>query len=254
MIIVISPSKTLDFESQSNILPGNDPALITQSVKLAAALRKKNPRELAKLMDISPKLAELNALRFSEWKHPFDVTKTKPALSAFKGDVYEGLRAWELTESQIEFANQKLRILSGLYGLLKPNDQMMAYRLEMGTPLAVGKNKNLYEFWGDKITKELKIALKDSGSNVLINLASEEYFKSIDNKLLKARIVTPVFKEYKNGVLKFISFNGKKARGLMSRFIIDHRIEDPEQLKHFDYEGYGYMEQLSTGDRWVFAR
>lgn len=254
MLILISPSKTLDFESPLTIPSGTDPELIGQSKKLATLLRKMKPRELASLMDISPKLAELNALRFSEWHYPYPAGKARPALAAFKGDVYEGLKAWEFNSEQIEFADKHLRILSGLYGLLRPMDLMLAYRLEMGTSLA-GKNfKNLYQFWGDKITRSVKKGIKDSGGNILINLASEEYAKAVDFKATKARVVTPVFKEFRNGSYIFISYNGKRARGLMTRFIIDNEITDPEQLKLFYYEGYEFMEQLSKGDQWVFVR
>ncbi len=254
MLILISPSKTLDFESPLTIPSGTDPEMIVQSKKLATLLRKMKPRELAGLMDISPKLAELNALRYSEWLYPYPAGKARPAMAAFKGDVYEGLKAWELSSQQIDFANQHLRILSGLYGLLKPTDLMLAYRLEMGTSLQGKDFKNLYQFWGDKITRSVKKAVKDSGGNILINLASEEYAKAVDFKATKARVVTPVFKEFRNGSYKFISYNGKRARGLMTRFIIDKEITDPEQLKLFNYEGYEYMEPLSKGDQWAFVR
>lgn len=254
MVILISPSKTLDYESPVTIEPGAYPELIAQSVKLAALLRKKSPRDLASLMNISPKLAELNAMRYSEWRYPFPEGKARPALSAFRGDVYEGLRAWELDPGQIEFAGNHLRILSGLYGLLKPTDQILAYRLEMGTSLAGKGYSNLYQFWGDKITRKVKQALAASGSRVLINLASEEYAKAVGFKATKARVITPVFYEFRNGTYKFISFNGKRARGLMTRFIIERMILDPEQIRLFDYEGYEYMDQLSEGDQWVFVR
>lgn len=254
MLIIISPSKTLDFGSLSTIKPGNDPELISQSKKLASQLRKLRPRDIAELMDISPKLAELNALRYSEWHHPYPAGKARPALSAFKGDVYEGLKGWELNDEQLKFAGKHLRILSGLYGLLKPDDIILAYRLEMGTSLEGKGFKNLYQFWGDKITKSVKQAIKESGNNILVNLASEEYSKAVDFKATKARIITPVFNEFKNGKFKFISFNGKRARGLMTRFIIDHKLSDPEQIKLFNYEGYGFMEQLSKEDQWVFVR
>jgi cytoplasmic iron level regulating protein YaaA (DUF328/UPF0246 family) len=254
MLILISPSKTLDFESPVTIPSGNDPEMIKQSKKLVSLLKKMKPRDLAGLMDISPKLAELNALRYSEWRYPYPAGKARPALSAFKGDVYEGLKAWELDSEQIEFADMHLRILSGLYGLLRPTDLMLGYRLEMGTSLA-GKNfKYLYQFWGDKITPSVKKAIKDSGSNILVNLASEEYSKAVDLKATKARVVTPVFKEFKNSSYKFISYNGKRARGLMTRFIIDKSITNPEELRLFNYEGYEYMETLSKGDQWVFVR
>jgi uncharacterized protein len=254
MLILISPSKTLDFESPLTFQSGSDPEMIGQSKKLVSLLRKMKPRELAGLMDISPKLAELNALRYSEWQYPYPSQKARPALAAFKGDVYEGLKAWELNPEQIKFADKHLRILSGLYGLLKPTDLMLAYRLEMGTLLAGKSFKNLYQFWDDKITRSVLKAVKDSGGNILINLASEEYSKAVDFKATKVRIVTPVFKEFRNGTYKFISYNGKWARGLMTRFIIDNEITEPEQLKLFNYEGYEFMVQLSKGDQWVFVR
>lgn len=254
MLILISPSKTLDFQSPVSISPGSDPEFINYSKKLVAILRKKSPRELASLMDISPKLSELNALRYSEWHYPYPAGKARPALSAFKGDVYEGLKAWELDSEQINFADQHLRILSGLYGLLKPTDQMLAYRLEMGTALDGKDFKNLYQFWGDKITRGVKQALKDSGGKVIVNLASDEYSKAVDFKATKARIVTPVFNEFRNGSYKFISYNGKRARGLMTRFIIDNRITIPDRIKMFNYEGYEYLENRSREDHWVFVR
>ncbi|MBK6965892.1 MAG: peroxide stress protein YaaA [Bacteroidales bacterium] len=254
MLILISPSKTLDFESPVSISPGSDPEFINYSKKLVAILKRKSPRDLASLMDISPKLSELNALRYSEWHYPYPTGKARPVLSAFKGDVYEGLKAWELDSEQIDFADKHLRILSGLYGLLKPTDLMLAYRLEMGTALEGKDFKNLYQFWGDKITRSIKKATKDSNSKTLVNLASEEYAKSVDFKATKARVITPVFNEFRDGTYKFISYNGKRARGLMTRFIIDHKITEPEHLKLFNYEGYEYLEQRSKGDHWVFAR
>jgi cytoplasmic iron level regulating protein YaaA (DUF328/UPF0246 family) len=254
MLVILSPSKTLDFESPSTLQPGADPEFISHSKMLIAVLQKKTPKELSALMQISPRLAELNALRFSEWRHPFPPGKARPALPAFKGEVYEGLKAWELDEAQARFAVGHVRILSGLYGLLKPTDAIMPYRLEMGTPLQTGGSKNLYEFWGDRITKALKSAVKASGSNILVNLASEEYSKAVDFNALRCRVITPVFKEYRDGKYKFITFNGKRARGLMTRFIIDREIDDPEELKLFDYEGYSYMEELSKGDTWLFVR
>lgn len=254
MLILLSPSKTLDFESPLSISSGEVPEMIVQTKKLVSLLRKLKPRELSELMDISPKLAELAALRYSEWQFPFPEGKARPALLAFKGDVYDGLKAWELNPEQISFAGQHLRILSGLYGILRPNDLILAYRLEMGTKLHGKDFTNLYQFWCDNITHSVKKALKESGSPFLINLASAEYAKVVDFKATNARILTPVFKEFSNGELKFISYNGKRARGLMSRFIIDRKITDPEELKLFDYEGYCYMDQLSGKDEWVFVR
>ena len=254
MLILISPSKTLDFTTEPTIQEGKDPEFIKESKKLASLLRKKSPRELGELMNISTKLSEENALRYSEWHYPFREEKARPALSAFKGDVYEGLKGWELNPEQLEFADQHLRILSGLYGLLRPSDLMLAYRLEMGTKLEGKDFNNLYEFWGNKITRSVKQNLKISGSNVLVNLASEEYAKAVDFKATKARIIVPTFLDFKNDAYKFISFYGKRARGLMSRYIIDHQITDPEEMKLFDYEGYGYMDKMSDEEKWVFVR
>ncbi|MBW6489896.1 MAG: peroxide stress protein YaaA [Lentimicrobium sp.] len=254
MLILLSPSKTLDFESPFTIPAGGVPEMIGQSKKLVSLLRRLKPDDLAKLMNISPKLAELNALRYSEWHYPFPEGKARPAIAAFKGDVYDGLKAWELNPEQIGFADQHLRILSGLYGILKPTDLMLAYRLEMGSKLTGKDFTNLYQFWGNSITKSVKNATDNSGSPLLINLASAEYAKVVDFKVTKARVITPVFKEFSNGNLRFISFNGKRARGLMARFIIDRKIANPEELKLFDYEGYGYMDQLSGKDEWVYVR
>ena len=217
-------------------------------------MRKLSPDELSDLMSISSKLAEENALRYSEWHYPYPAGKARPALSAFKGDVYDGLKGWELDGEQIEFTDKHLRILSGLYGLLRPTDLMLPYRLEMGTKMEGSSFNNLYEFWGNKITKLVKQAIKESGSNVLINLASEEYAKAVDFNATKARLITPTFLEYRNGAYKFISFNGKRARGLMSRFIIDRKITVPEEIKLFDYQGYGYMETMSDDKKWVFVK
>lgn len=254
MIIILSPSKTLDYKNEVTLQYGQDPEFIKDSKKLATLLRKFSLSKLSELMSISPKLAEENALRFSEWHYPCPSGKARPAFSAFKGDVYEGLKGWELNHEQTAFANHHVRILSGLYGLLKPTDLMLPYRLEMGTKLEGKDFENLYEFWGNKITQSVKQAIKASGNNTLINLASVEYAKSVDFEALKTNVITPTFKEFREGEYKFITFNAKRARGLMTRFIIDRQITEPEQIKLFDYEGYGFMEQLSKGDQWVFVR
>lgn len=254
MLILLSPSKTLDYKSEVTIPTGKEPEFIKDSKKLASLLRKLSPDELSELMSISPKLAEENALRYSDWHYPYPDGKARPALAAFKGDVYDGLKGWELDGKQIEFADKHLRILSGLYGLLRPTDLMLPYRLEMGTKLEGSSFNNLYEFWGNKITKLVKQAIKESDSDVLVNLASEEYSKAVDFNATKARLIIPTFLEYRNGTYKFISFNGKRARGLMSRFIIDKKITDPEEIKLFDYQGYGYMETMSDDKKWVFVK
>ncbi|MDD2528079.1 MAG: peroxide stress protein YaaA [Lentimicrobiaceae bacterium] len=254
MLIILSPSKTLDF-SKPNALPAiGDPEFIKESIKLTRQLNKFKPAELEKLMHISPKLAYENANRFSDWHYPYKEGIAKPAFAAFKGEVYEGLKGWELEPEAMEYANSHVRILSGLYGVLKPGSRMLPYRLEMGTALS-GKNfDNLYEFWGSKITNHIKEAIKQSGSKTLVNLASVEYAKAVDFKALKTRIITPMFKEFRNGEYKFITFSAKRARGLMTRFAIDRRIKSVEDLKLFDRENYQYMEQLSDENNWLFVK
>lgn len=254
MLILLSPSKTLDYTSPYQAMQVSEPKFVRHAQKLVDILKKSTPGELALLMNISSNLAELTALRYQNWHYPFSEKEARPAIFAFKGDVYDGLKARELNSRQLDFANHHIRILSGLYGILKPNDTMLAYRLEMGTNIAGKGFSNLYQFWGDSISKSVKKAIKESGSNTLINLASEEYSRAVDFKATKSTIITPVFKEFRNGAYKFISYNGKRARGMMTRFIIDKEITHPEQIKLFDYEGYEYMEQLSTDEKWVFVR
>jgi uncharacterized protein len=254
MIILLSPSKTLDFKNSTHIRYGSEPLFIKQSAKLIAVLKKKETNELKELMNISYKLADLNRQRYKEWHLPFNESNAKPCIAAFMGDVYEGLKAWELNDEQIEFANKHVRILSGLYGLLKPTDIIMPYRLEMGVNLKGRGYSNLYEFWGDKLTSQIKNDLKQVKPKVLVNLASAEYFKAIKPSQTGARLVTPFFMEFNNGEYKFVSFNGKKARGLMTRYTIDNQISDVEDLKLFNYEGYSYNDNKSSDDRWVFTR
>ena len=217
-------------------------------------------------MSASDSLAELNRQRFKQWKTPFRPDNSRQAMFAFKGDVYLGLDAYSMAPAEVKFAQSHLRILSGLYGLLRPLDLMQAYlqayRLEMGTRLGTQQGSNLYQFWGDRITKSLNRELKQSDSKTLVNLASGEYFKSIKPKQLNAEIITPAFKEYRDGQYKFIQFFAKKARGLMARYLIDRKIrylidrkiDDPEALKDFDYAGYGYNAELSDDNEWVFTR
>jgi hypothetical protein len=204
-------------------------------------------------MGVSDKIAQLNANRYNQWQLPFTKTNSKQSLFAFKGDVYTGLDADTLDDASLEFSQQHLRILSGLYGVLKPLDLMQAYRLEMGTKLANSKGTNLYQFWGNQIGEFLE-ADPAMADGILINLASNEYFKAVNAKKLNVRIITPAFKDWKNGQYKMISFYAKKARGLMTRYIIDHNIEQPEQLKNFDSEGYRFSQEMSEGDNWVFIR
>ena len=255
MLIVVSPAKSLDYESPLPVSTHTQPRFLDHSAELIENLRQLGPVEIARLMDISDKLASLNVARYAEWAQPFTPKNARQALFAFNGDVYEGLDAATLTAAQIEVAQQTLRILSGLYGVLRPLDLMQAYRLEMGTRLANGRGKDLYAFWGDTISNSLneELALQ-GGEPVLVNLASEEYFKSVQVKKLKARVVTPVFEERKGDGYKIISFHAKRARGLMSRYAIANRLKRVEDLKSFDVEDYVFEPRISDQDRWVFRR
>jgi hypothetical protein len=254
MLMIISPAKTVDFETPAPGKAFTLPEFLSRSQELANILREKDSFEIAELMKISMKLADLNSLRFREWKTPFTPENAKQALFAFRGDVYTGLDADTLDESGIGFAQSHLRILSGLYGVLRPLDLMQPYRLEMGTRLTNRGGNTLYQFWGSLIAEALNRALKEQGDNILINLASNEYFKAVMVKDLSAEIITPIFKEKRGDSHKIISFSAKKARGLMSRYIIDNRIIDPEQIKNFDLEDYAYNSALSSGNSWVFSR
>jgi len=254
MLTVISPAKTLDFDTPTVTDAYTQPVHLTQSRKLVRRLRELSADDISKLMSVSDSLAELNQQRFKQWKTPFKPENARQALFAFKGDVYLGLDAYSMNSADVEFAQDHLRILSGLYGLLRPLDLMQAYRLEMGTRLDTEQGSNLYQFWNDRITKSLNQELKQSQSQTLINLASGEYFKSIKPKQLKAAVITPAFKEYRDGQYKFIQFFAKKARGLMARYLIDKKIDDPEALKEFDYAGYGFSPELSDHKEWVFTR
>ncbi|WP_341232146.1 peroxide stress protein YaaA [uncultured Methylophaga sp.] len=253
MLTVISPAKTLDFDTPVSTNKYSEPRFLDQSQQLIEQLKKLSSQEIANLMKISDKLAGLNMVRFQQWQTPFTEENAKQAILAFKGDVYTGLAAETLDDKGLDFAQQHLRILSGLYGVLRPLDLMQPYRLEMGTPFQNDAGRDLYSFWGDKIRQSLEgePALKDG---VLINLASNEYFKAVDAKKLNATIITPVFKDWKNGQYKMISFYAKKARGLMSRYIIDQQINTPEKLKQFDSDGYRYSEEMSQKNDWVFIR
>ncbi|MBL4638355.1 MAG: peroxide stress protein YaaA [Proteobacteria bacterium] len=253
MLTVISPAKTLDFDSQPHTQTHSQPTFLKQSQQLIKELKKLSAADIASLMKLSDKLSGLNAARFHEWQTPFNLDNAKQAVLAFKGDVYTGLDADTLDEKGLDFAQQHLRILSGLYGVLKPLDLMQAYRLEMGTKFANKKGKNLYQFWASQIREYLE-ADPAMADGILINLASNEYFKAAEAKKLKARIITPVFKDWKNGQYKIISFYAKKARGLMMRYMIDHHIDQPEQLKDFDSDGYRFSDEMSEGDTWVFLR
>ncbi len=254
MISVISPAKTLDFDSPPTTNTYTQPEFIAESEKIMAKLKKTSKKRIGILMDISKNLVDLNFERYQDWAPDFDKESSRQAILAFKGDVYIGLEADKFAEDDLEFAQKHLRILSGLHGILKPLDLIRPYRLEMGTSLKVGRRENLYDFWKDKIYKNLNSAIEESGSNVLINIASNEYFSAVDTKKLKAEIVKVDFKDFKNGEYKMLSFFAKKARGMMARYIIDHRINDPESIKSFNSDGYYFSEELSTSGHFVFLR
>ena len=252
MKIVISPAKSLNFEKE---LPTNlfsKSAFLKESKIVNQIIKQKSPKELSELMDISDKLANLNWDRNKNWKTPFNQDNARPAIFAFDGDVYTGLDAYSIPSEKLDVLQNKVRILSGLYGLLKPLDLIQAYRLEMGTKLAIGESRNLYDFWKNNLTTSLNKELKNE--ELFINLASNEYFSAIDTETLKVPVITPEFKDYKNGKLKIISFFAKKARGLMVRYIIDTNAETVEDLKGFNYEGYQFDASLSIGNQLVFTR
>lgn len=254
MLIVVSPAKSLYDHCPVQFEPFSQVGFLPEAKKVVSVLKKKKPAQLAELMGISPKLAELNYQRFQAWSPPFTPENSWQAVLMFNGDVYQGLKAETFTASEFETAQQQLRILSGVYGLLKPLDLIQPYRLEMGTNVSVARKKNLYEFWKTRITAKLNQEFSETGKKVLVNLASNEYFSAIDTKKLKARIITPAFKEHKNGQYQMVSFFAKRARGLMSRFIIQNQISNPEEMKAFDMEGYYFNNELSNGDSWVFTR
>ncbi|MFM9989087.1 peroxide stress protein YaaA [Flavobacterium sp.] len=252
MKIVISPAKSLDFEKT---LPNNQfskPIYLKQAKEIISVLKKLKPKDLSELMDISDNLAQLNWQRNKVFKTPFTPQNARPAIYTFNGEVYNGLDAYSISEEKIAVLQNKLRILSGQYGILKPLDLMQAYRLEMGTHLPIGEHKNLYSFWKETVTNALNKELKKN--ELFINLASNEYFSVIDTKKLKVPVITPEFKDYKDGKLKTISFFAKKARGLMVRYIIDNNIETLDDLKGFNYEGYLFDDNLSKGNTLVFTR
>jgi cytoplasmic iron level regulating protein YaaA (DUF328/UPF0246 family) len=250
MIVIISPAKSLDFENKSPFDIHTLPYFIKDADYLAGKLGKLKTSGLGTLLDVSPKLAQLNAERYATWK----TASGKQALFAYNGDVYDGLNAKTLTLPEIEFAQNHLRIISGLYGLLRPLDTIKPYRIDMGTSFATPKGMNLYTYWGDRITDQLKKSIRESGNNILVNLASQEYFAAVNTKKLNARVITPAFKDRSNDSYAMISFFAKKARGMMSRFIIQNSIADYEMLVGFDEVGYHFNHNLSKGDNWVFTR
>ncbi len=254
MLFLLSPAKKLDYDSPLPTATHTQPLFTKRSAELIKVLKTKSADDIAALMKLSPALSELNVKRYAEWKPKFDQKNSRQAVLAFNGDVYEGLDAPSLTETQLQWAQEHVAILSGLYGVLRPLDLMQPYRLEMGTRLQTAAGKNLYEFWGSDIAQYLNKRLDDEKSRIVINLASEEYFKSVDLKALDARVVQCVFQDYKNGVYKIISFNAKRARGLMARFAIETKAKTPAALKKFNVEGYAFAAEESTEDKLVFRR
>ncbi|MCG3721180.1 peroxide stress protein YaaA [Vibrio cincinnatiensis] len=254
MLIVVSPAKTLDYESPLPTQTYTQPELIEHSQALVEVCRQLTPEDIAGLMKVSDKIAGLNVARFAQWSETFTLENARQAIFAFKGDVYTGLNAETLNEDALAFAQQHLRMLSGLYGLLKPLDLMQPYRLEMGTKLVNPRGSNLYQFWGEIITDKLNEAIQAQGDNVLINLASNEYFKAVKVNHLDAQVVTPIFKDCKKGQYKIISFYAKKARGMMARYIIENQISSVQAITQFDVDGYYFVEQESTPTELIFKR
>jgi cytoplasmic iron level regulating protein YaaA (DUF328/UPF0246 family) len=254
MLLVLSPAKSLDFESPVPTGNFTQPDYLDDSAQLNQALRQRSPEDLSELMHISAKLGELNFQRNLNWQIPFDTSNARQAIYAFTGDVYLGLDVNSLNQKDMAYAQNHVRILSGLYGLLRPLDLMQPYRLEMGTALQHGTNRNLYEFWGSRLGEGLNAAMKGHKNRVLLNLASNEYFRAVDKKVLDADIISPVFKDYKNGQYKIISFFAKKARGMMAAHIIKNRIESPEGICAFDMAGYQFSAKDSTATAPVFLR
>jgi len=251
MKIVVSPAKSLNFESALPTSKYSEPVFLEEASKLNSALSRKSKKAIGELMHISDALATLNKERYNEFHTPFTAENARPAVFTFDGDVYQGLDSFTLTEDKIDSLQDKLRILSGMYGVLKPLDLMQAYRLEMGTKLKVGRADNLYKFWGDKVTEQLNAELKDD--ELFINLASNEYFKVINKKLLKVPVITPVFKDFKNGKLKVISFFAKKARGMMTRYIVDTNAQTLEDILGFDYGDYKYSVAESNPEKGEYS-
>ena len=258
MLILISPAKTLDFETPSNISLFTQPDFLTETNQLVEQLRQLSATEISALLKISPKLGELNTQRYQTWHQPFDIHNAKQAILAFKGDVYQGLDVESFSTEDLHFAQEHLRILSGLYGLLRPLDLIQPYRLEMGTKFnqlsLPNIPANLYEFWDDKLTEILNSQLAKQNSKIIINLASNEYFKVVNTKILQAEVITPIFKDWKNDKYKIISFYAKKARGLMAADIIKNRWKNIEEIKNFTQAGYNYNPELSKGNQLVFTR
>lgn len=252
MLLLLSPAKKLDYDTPVRTTLHTQPMFIDQAAQLIKVLKKKSASEVADLMKLSDALATLNVERYAAWKPVFNQVNARQAVLAFNGDVYDKLDASSLSDAQLKWAQEHVAVLSGLYGVLRPLDLMQPYRLEMGTRLQTPKGKNLYEFWGSSITGYLNERMQTKA--VVVNLASEEYFKSVDVKALKARVIQCVFQDYKNGAYKIISFNAKRARGLMARYVIENKISKPAALQDFALEGYAYAKTESTADKLVFRR
>ncbi|MBN2485960.1 MAG: peroxide stress protein YaaA [Bacteroidales bacterium] len=254
MIVILSPAKTLNFKNNSSYKTFSSPEFVNEAQKLVDVLKNFSPANLMDLMDISAGLAELNYMRFQKWSMGHTAENSKQAVFAFNGEVYNGLKAQTLTDKQLNFAQAHLCLLSGMYGALRPLDLIQPYRLEMGTQLSFDNYKNLYAFWNGKINNYLNIRLASDKSHTLVNLASDEYSKSVQFKKIDGKIITPVFKELRGNNYKVITVYAKKARGTMARFIIENQVENPDDLKYFDLDGYGFTESLSDSSIWVFAR
>lgn len=254
MLLLLSPAKKLDYDTPVRVEAHTQPLFVKQASALIKVLKTKSAQDIGDLMSLSAALSELNVARYAAWKPKFTQDNSRQAILAFNGDVYEGLQAASLSPKQLDWAQEHVVILSGLYGALRPLDLMQPYRLEMGTRLQTAKGGNLYEYWGSTIADYLNERQAGAKAPVVVNLASEEYFKSVDLKALKARVVQCVFQDWKNGAWKIISFHAKRARGLMARYAIEHKVARPEGLQGFDAEGYAYDAKASSADRLVFRR
>ena len=254
MLAIISPAKSLDFDGRAPTRKSSVPSFLNDSAELIRGLRELAPQDLSDLMGISTNLAELNYDRYAAWAEPFNQRNSKQAMFAFNGDVYLGLKSTEFSERDLTWAQKHLRILSGLHGILKPLDLIQPYRLEMGTRLRNGRGGDLYDFWRDKVTAALNAAIQAQRQPILVNLASNEYFKAVDTARIDARIITPTFKDLKNGRYKLISFFAKKARGLMAAYLIKNRVSTLKALKAFDWQGYRFSPAESSANQWVFLR
>lgn len=254
MLILLSPAKSLDFASPVTLSESTQPAFLEQSSALIDLLRTLSPADISALMDLSDSLARLNFSRYADWSLPFTPANAKQAILAFDGDVYDGFAAKTLSAEDLHFAQTQVRILSGLYGILRPLDLIQPYRLEMGTALANPAGKNLYAFWGTRLRDALNAELATQSRPVVLNLASEEYFKAVLGRQLEGQVIQPVFEDWKNGRYKIISFFAKRARGLMARFATVNRCQDPESLRDFAEEGYAFVPEVSDDTQWVFRR